>query len=524
MKTNETKFVEEEYYASSEDSGYVEEYAEYVPAETPWWMQKAVPLMMSLGFHGIIAWGLTFCLFTIIKPKVEAAILTKREFKEQEFDNNAKIGMIKTPDIESDIIVDIPILNLKEEVDIAIDIPRGTSLHNLSDKNLDSTSCVDAYGLGAGRAGAYGSRWGKGSLLTNEGGSPGTESAVTAALRWLHFHQNKDDGHWDQDGFSKNCDSKLGPACDNPNGSANQFDVAVTSLALLAFLGHGHTHCVGEFKTTVRKGLDWLQKQQESDGCFSGGRQAESWIYNHALATMAICEAYAVSRDPRLKDPAQRAVDYIRNAQNPGLGWKYDPKSGLNDTSVTGWMVLALKAASTANLNVDKQMFEGAIAWFERATNTSGKTGYMRPGDDGSIIRGVNDNKYDKLPTMTSVGVICRIFCGQSRKNSSITKAVDDILMKNLPEWNKPGNNKVDFYYWYYATYAMFQYGGDKWASWNEAMKKALVGTQRIGGCVAGSWDPIDKWGMVGGRVYSTALNCLTLEIYYRYARQNIGH
>jgi hypothetical protein len=245
-------------------------------------------------------------------------------------------------------------------------------------------------------------------------------------------------------------------------------------------------------------------------------------MYNHALATLAVCEAYAVTRDPKLQKPAQDAVNFIRNAQNPGLGWKYEPRDGKCDTSVTGWVVLALKAAHAAKLEVPKELFDGAIAWFERATDpATGKTGYMKPGDDGSVIRGVNES-FAKLPTMTSVGVICRIFCGQPRESRVLREGVD-ILMANLPEWNKPKNDKVDFYYWYYGTYAMFQYGGEKWYKWNKAMKEALLDTQRQGGCADGSWDPIDKWGMVGGRVYATALNCLTLEIYYRYARTQVG-
>ena len=79
--------------------------------------------------------------------------------------------------------------------------------------------------------------------------------------------------------------------------------------------------------------------------------------------------------------------------------------------------------------------------------------------------------------------------------------------------------NHVDFYYWYYATLAMFQMGGDFWRQWNKSMKVALVDHQRTGGDENGSWDPIDAWGFAGGRVYATAINVLSLEIYYRYAR-----
>ena len=77
-------------------------------------------------------------------------------------------------------------------------------------------------------------------------------------------------------------------------------------------------------------------------------------------------------------------------------------------------------------------------------------------------------------------------------------------------------------YYWYYATLALFQVGGPAWKAWDGAMKPAIVNTQRRDGDYCGykgSWDPIDPWGGDGGRVYSTAVNAMCLEVYYRYGR-----
>ena len=48
-------------------------------------------------------------------------------------------------------------------------------------------------------------------------------------------------------------------------------------------------------------------------------------------------------------------------------------------------------------------------------------------------------------------------------------------------------------------------------------MKEALVTTQQTRGDDAGSWNPDGIWGGYGGRVYSTALSALILEVYYRY-------
>ena len=348
-----------------------------------------------------------------------------------------------------------------------------------------------------------------------------TESAVQAGLRWLHFHQDKTGGKWDADDFQKNCKGPGAPCSHEwPQPPAENFDAGITGLALLAFLGNGQTHRIGKFKQTIRRGLKYLLSVQDlQTGCFGNGN-GESWIYNHAIAAAAICEAYAVTRDNALKEPAQKAVDYIIQAKNPGYGWKYEPRDGKNDTSVTGWMVLALQAAKTGKLNVPRSAFDGALAWFDRVTRVSdGKVGYMHPGDDGARLAGRPPDSFQSLPAMTAVAIFCRIFCGQKRSHPQIVQGVK-LLMDNLPDYNKPKCDKVNFYYWYYGTYAMFQMGGSNWKKWNEAMKTALLKTQRAGRiCHDGSWDPVDEWGVVVGRVYATAINVLTLEVYYRYTR-----
>ena len=123
---------------------------------------------------------------------------------------------------------------------------------------------------------------------------------------------------------------------------------------------------------------------------------------------------------------------------------------------------------------------------------------------------------------MTAVGVLCRLFSGQSRRDDDVKAGVGH-LMKELPEWRPATGkrkSKINMYYWYYATYALFQFGGPKWKEWNEAMIESLVPTQRVGGCEDGSWDPIGEWGYAGGRVYATAIGAMTLEVYYRFKRE----
>ena len=123
---------------------------------------------------------------------------------------------------------------------------------------------------------------------------------------------------------------------------------------------------------------------------------------------------------------------------------------------------------------------------------------------------------------MTAAGVLCRLLAGQGRETRAVRSGVD-ILLRELPRWTEAKGralSRINFYYWYYGSYALFLHGGPAWERWNESLVRCLVDSQRTGATdELGSWDPVDEWGPAGGRVYATALGALTLEVYYRYRR-----
>ena len=318
---------------------------------------------------------------------------------------------------------------------------------------------------------------------------------------------------------------------------------------MLAFTGQGHTHFDGaeEWVTCLRKAVEYLKGVQvHSDDPSTNGRYgpaaSEDWIYGHAIATLAMSELFLLTNDILgLKKSVTDAVWLCLRAQNAGRGWRYGVKPGDSDTSVTGWMVLALKTAKAARLGIPDEEFQrafsGARNWFDYATSADGKTGYLGPGDAGSMLnihyqKGSGLYPYSKdLSCMTAVSVLCRLFSSEKRPSPAVRNGVK-ILMKELPRWQEGRGRSpsaVNMYYWYYGSYALFQYGGPEWNQWNKAMLKALLETQRKDPKLEalidedGSWDPIDEWGAAGGRVYSTALGALTLEVYYRYKRTQEG-
>ena len=416
--------------------------------------------------------------------------------------------------------VQIPVATPKPPVlrraakSLAEDIPRRTDESLLSRTALEDLSLPVVVGTAGRLSGTYAQRFAKGSLL-REGGSPRTERAVRGALEWLARHQ-EDDGRWQASRHMSYVSSE-----------SKNFDIGVTSLALLAFTGSGQTHrndVDTRFRETVDRALRWLLSTQTlSDDPRTHGRFLLSphrkFLYGQSIATMAVNELLLLSGDVfRLKRPARAAAEYCLASRTSGAGWRYEFQHDENDTSVTGWMVLALKVARRSGAGVDHDRVERAIAdsvrYMESLTDERGETGYSRRG----VRHGSSLN-----PCMTSVAVLCRLFAGVERDDPLLAKGVA-LMSRNPPRWRDDRADSVDLYYWYYGSYAQFQYGGKAWQSWNEKLLEALLPHQRRGDdAVRGSWDPIGVSGRRAGRVYSTAIAAMTLEVYYRYARSLDG-
>jgi hypothetical protein len=383
---------------------------------------------------------------------------------------------------------------------------------------FEAQSLSTAIGLSGAPPGGFKGRFEKGGrrhLTQANGGDGGTEKAVEAGLRWLKEHQDPG-GFWDGNRFMNHCKGTL---C---SGEGKEWTtVGQTGLALLAFLGAGNTNRQGAYKEQVRIGLKYLKEVQTPDGCFGSQDSGIHYMYNHTIAALAMSEAYEITQSALLKKTAQQGIDFLVTAQNPGLAWRYTAQSGDNDSSVSGWAIMALKSAKNAGLNVPFEAFEGAQNWLNAVTDTAYyRAGYMKRGDQGSRLVGL-EGKYAFSEAMTAVGMASRIFMGEDPQKSPFLKGGANLLSQSLPLWDnaKGIESKIDCYYWYYGTLAMFQMDGEYWKIWNTKMKKALVESQKQKGCEAGSWDPLDPWGTEGGRVYTTAINILSLEIYYRYPR-----
>ena len=270
---------------------------------------------------------------------------------------------------------------------------------------------------------------------------------------------------------------------------------SATAMALLPFLGRGYTTREGPYKKQVEAGLKFLAelavkgsgKAYEKDGN----------LYSQGLVGIALSEAYAMTQDSQLALPAQLVLNFIASAQDPtGGGWRYAPKQP-GDTSAAGWQIMALKSGGMALLQVSSTTIKKAVVFLDSVQGDNGATyGYIGPGDTAGT---------------SAVGLLCRINLGWKKDNPALQRGVDRLARMG------PSN---DPYFDYYATQVLHHLGDARWVAWNTNMRSKLVQSQEKVGHTAGSWLRGFDEGLgleAGGRLYTTAMAAMILEVYYRH-------
>ncbi len=344
---------------------------------------------------------------------------------------------------------------------------------------------------------------------------PSTEAAIHLGLEFLARNQ-KPDGSWALSGFDSGH-----PLAKRQLNS----DTAATGLALLAFQGGGYNHREYKYAAQLKQAVDWLVQHQGPDGglYLESDRRSDDAcrMYSHGIATLALTEAYGMTQDQTLREPAQKAIDYLAMTQHPQKGgWRYfaAPKQQSTDTSVSGWIMMAIQSAQLADLNVDPVMKQQLTQWLDvaadpNAPSTFRYNPYAVNSQGVSRVQGLKPS-----PSMTSVGLLMRIYSGWDRNDPRLLAGTNYLLMQQLP--NMTTRKTRDTYYWYYATQVLKHVGGAQWNQWNSTLRPMLIDTQERKGENAGSWHPYepvpDRWATYGGRLYVTTMNLLSLEVRHR--------
>ncbi|MCH2210473.1 MAG: terpene cyclase/mutase family protein [Fuerstiella sp.] len=336
---------------------------------------------------------------------------------------------------------------------------------------------------------------GRQKLLEKFGGSVASESAVQRGLSWLVSVQHPR-GWWDF--------TQVGEA-GNPGRINNP--IGATAYALMPFLAAGQTHRNGQYRKQVKAGLDFLSHIGVSAPAGydlrgvlnkgNGDKEPNEAYYVHGAATLVLCEAYGMTAEKRLRRPAQAALDFLVNSQDPrGGGWRYLPRQP-GSTSVTALQVMALMAAKKAKLKVPPKTLDRVMHYLDSVQV------------DGAGRYGYEVEKKTYKGSLTAMALLCRMYLGWRRDDGDMRDGIT-LLDKSGPYDN--------LYTTYFATQVMRNWGGEEWTRWNARTRDDLIAGQVLEGPGEGSWKP--RTGMhtrYGGRLLETSLAILTLEVYYRY-------
>lgn len=351
----------------------------------------------------------------------------------------------------------------------------------------------------------------KSALLRAFGGNSTSEQAVGRALEWLADRQYPD-GSWSFDHRVPRLKGNL-----SDWGTLTQAPHAATALALLPLLGDDNGPRRGKYRTNVFNGVKYLMQQMTPVGPGAATlyeRNAKGFP-SHALATIALCEAFAMNRDKNSRAAAGAAVRFILVSQNPDGGWGVQPKlaasdqAGPSDMESFGWNLAALQAAQWADLQIPTKNLDQARKFLDAMrVDNNGQIGYRRAPAPAPADA---DADAGADPLATAIGYSARMILGWQRDEAELQDYVRQLAATGP-------STKGELHLNYQTSLLVRNFGGPSWDKWNPAIRNSLITLQERQGDEAGSWYTAgDPRSRLGGRLYCTALGALILEVYYRH-------
>jgi hypothetical protein len=321
-------------------------------------------------------------------------------------------------------------------------------------------------------------------------GAPGKASrkapfdrAIDRALAFLHNTQNKTDGSWTAGRAGKN--------------------VAITSLAVMAFLSTGHVPGEGKYGKGVEAGVRWVLKEQHPNGLLANDDGHA--MYHHGIATLMLAEVAGMTKGELAKEirkGLEKAVALTLKAQRTQLqhkgGWRYRVSHfDGSDISVTGWQLLALRAAKNLGCDVPAAAIDRAVEYIKNCQDD--RTGGFRYQPYGGLT-----------VACTGTCILGLELCGKEkhRCEEALRGGAYLIRSENLPRWNA----HHFFYSIYYGSQAAFQLGGNYWSTYRPRLHQVLLDNQGTNGSWLGR-----GYESNFGPNYCTAMAVLALAVEYRF-------
>jgi len=315
-----------------------------------------------------------------------------------------------------------------------------------------------------------------------EGVDREVDEAIVSALRFI-ASQQQPSGGWNVDSFGGETTS-------------------AASLAVMAFLAAGHMPDEGPYGTAITRGVQYVLEHQEPNGLLAH-RRGHGPMYDHGISTLMLAEVAGMVPERQAeaaRKGLERATRLILESQNVKKqssqtgGWRYQPASTDSDLSVTGWQLLALRAAKDIGTDVPAANIDLAIEYVKKCAARDGRGFCYQPGGGPT-------------PVLTGTGLLALTVCGED-DCAEVHGAADFLRLRPLRY-----KDAWYFYGVYYTTIGMYKRGGDDWKQARPALFIELLSNQ----LPDGSWKAGNGNELPFGRVYSTTMAVLALSVEYGY-------
>jgi hypothetical protein len=307
-----------------------------------------------------------------------------------------------------------------------------------------------------------------------------TESVIKGALTYLASRQMPD-GSWSVEKTRKH-------------------PVAMTGYTLMAFLASGHLPGEGEYGEHVASGARFLMEHVTSNGFihYSGSN-----MYGHGIATIALSELYGQCRDPRMRSKLKQAVKLTLSCQNRQGGWRYAPRAGDADISVTVLQAVSLRAALNAGIEVSQSSIDRAVEYIHSCyhNDETGGFTYQPKNNSPGFAR-------------TAAAIYSLQVCG--RYDDPKVRKGSEYLNRELPKMLKDRRGQWFTYGNFYAAPAQYLVGGETWKAWYGQVRDTFVATAKRNGPQA-YWEPDFDGGRGVGKIFVTAVYTMILAMPYHY-------
>ena len=274
------------------------------------------------------------------------------------------------------------------------------------------------------------------------------------------------------------------------------YPVAITALAGTALISSGSTTTQGPYAKQIRLTVDYLLSKARTNGLLGDPKRDQRYTYGHGFAMLFLSQVLGeeedVDRRSELIEALKKAVSFSVSAQTKAGGWGYvsSKSSSFDEGSTTITQVQGLRGCRNAGLAVPKEAIEKAKQYIYDCQNVDGGISYSFQSRGSS------------RPAITAAA-LAALYNAGDYKSDKIPPMWDycKARMHNLNE----GSRGSHWHYTYlYYSQVVYRQGASEWQPFRDKLYNRLVGEQ----LASGGW----KSGAVS-ELYTSSMNLIILQL-----------